>query len=46
MVEPNRTDQMFTWPDRPDTEHYLAGRYGPMRMNDSKKMEEVKYGSR
>ncbi len=37
LAEPNRTDRMFTCPDRPDTEHYLAGRRGPMYTNDLKK---------
>ncbi len=44
LVEHNRTDRMFTCPDRPETEHYLAGRYGRMRTNDPKKWR--KHGSR
>lgn len=36
LVEFGQTDRMFTCPDRPETEHYLAGRYGPMRTNNPK----------
>lgn len=36
LVEFGRTDRMFICPDRPETEHYLAGRYGPMRTNNPK----------
>lgn len=44
LIEYGQTDQMFICPDRPETEHYLAGRYGPMRTNNPKKWR--KHGSR
>lgn len=44
LIEYGQTDRMFTCPDRPETEHYLAGRYGPMHTNNPKKWR--KHGSR
>lgn len=44
LIEHGQTGRLFTCPDRPETEHYLAGRYGPMRTNKPKNWR--KHGSR